>query len=275
MYVRFSFMNFVNWLLFSADIRVYPGLRALTFRLCAGFMAIFVATSTLCLTIPLSISAYNQTVAVGDIFDQNFSPGMLIDGELVLEDTTPVEYKGKNYYVVVDVTDGSWEADRDRPVSLFFLKDRMIVETQNDDSREYLYSRFVQTEQKINGTVIRNQRYWILALALISLTFLLTLMWTMETALMAMIGSFVVGIVAAFYRILLPRNEQLKIALTALVPMTVLKLAEHLLLFGQGMRMEAIDIPDSLSVLNILVFGLFLVLGARAYLLPYLPKNPE
>jgi hypothetical protein len=99
--------------------------------------------------------------------------------------------------------------------------------------------------------------------------------WSIHTALLTMIGALVVGVVATFFRILLPRTEQLKIAITAAVPSIVLTTIEHLLLINEGVGFGVAPLPGSLHVLNILVFSFFLILGARGYLLPFIPKDSD
>ncbi|MBN1297681.1 DUF1189 family protein [bacterium] len=272
MFVRFSFTNFVNWLTYSVDVRVYPGLRVLTFKLCVIFMAMLVLVSSLFIGTGTSISAYRKIGEIAEIYDRHFPPARLSGGKLEMQDQTPVVYRGNGYFVVMDVTGQQWEREAEFPIGLFFLKDKIVVSTDKD-SRSYDYSFFGHSDVSITASAIRGVSG---AVAMVSFTFwsiIIFIDWSLRTTLMAMIGSFVVGIVAALFRILLPRNEQLKIAITAAVPVTVLMVIEHLLLLKEGIGFGIVPLPPSLFFLNLLVFLAFLILGSRGYLKPYLPKD--
>ncbi|HPQ41487.1 MAG TPA: DUF1189 family protein [bacterium] len=274
MYVRFSFINFINWLTFSVDFRVYPGLRALTFRLCIAFMAILVLMAALFIGTGVSISAYQRMGDIARIYDRYFPEAEIKNGELVVEDETPVVYRGKGYQVVMDVTGGRWERESEFPIALFLLKDKMVIATEND-SRDYNYHFFGSDNLTITASAIQSTRGAIAVIAFIFWSLLIFIDWSLRTALMAMIGSFIVAIVAAVSHILLPRNEQLKIALTAAAPVTVLMVIEHLLLLNEGIGFGITPLPSSLFVLNLLIFIVFLIMGSRGYLRPYLPKDTD
>lgn len=274
MYVRFSLINFINWLTFSVDFRVYPGLRALTFRLCAGFMAILVLISALFIGIGASVVTYHRMGDIAHIYERYFPPASIKDGILTVQDETPVVYRGKGYQVVMDVTGGQWEREAEYPIALFFLKDKLIISTENE-SRDYAYSFFGKESVSITASAIQSIRGVISLLAFIFWSIIIFIDWALRTALMAMIGSFIVAIVAAMSHILLPRNEQLKIAITAAAPVTVLLVIEHLLLLNEGIGFGITPLPSSLFVLNVIIFIMFLIMGSRGYLRPYLPKDTD
>ena len=275
MHVRFSFKNFLSWLTYSVDVRVYPSLRILTFKLCVGFMALLVLISSLILGTAIALAVRDRIVEIAGIYDQHFPSATLVDGRLVVEDETPVNYKGKDYQVVMDVSGKTYTRDSDFPIALFFLQDRVIIDTAESDSKEYNYSLFARTDMKIDAQSIDSSKTAVAFIAFLSWSLLLFIDWSMRTALMTMLGSFVVGIISAFFHILLPRNEQLKIALTASAPVTVIMIIEHLLLLREKAGFGITQLPNSLYGLNLAVFTLFLVFGSRGYLLPFLPKNPD
>jgi len=238
-------------------------------------MAILVAICSLFVSTGISITAYNQIDALAEYYDKHFPIAHVADNRLTVDNAEPVEYKGQSFQIAMDVTGNTYTRDTTIPVALFFLNDKIILDAERGGVTEYQYSQLPETITEISADTIRSlQRiasFFVLMFSLI----LVFLDWTIQTALMTMIGSFVVGIVAAFFRILLPRNEQLKISITAAVPMIVLMALEHLLLLREGYVFGILPLPNSLFTLNMLVFGLFLVLGSRGYLLPYIPKDSE
>ncbi len=278
MHVRFTLKNFLYWLTYSVDVKVYPSLRILTFKLCMGFMAVLIALSAVVVGIGIAFVVRGRIIEISRIYDTYFPTARLTDGLLILDDDTPVIYRGSDYKVVMDVTGERHDRDSEFPIALFFMRDRMIIDTSQSGVKEYKYAEFqswFQNDIKITSEIIYSN--WALA-ALAAFFFwsaLLFLNWSIHTALLTMIGALVVGVVATFFRILLPRSEQLKIAITAAVPAIVLTAIEHLLLIDEGVGFGIAPLPGSLFLFNILVFGVFLILGARGYLLPFLPKDSE
>lgn len=276
MHVRFNFKNFATWLTYSVDVRVYPSLRVLTFKLCVGFMALLVLVSSLIIGTTIAFTVRDRVRQIARVYKEHFPQAELVDGQLIVEDKTPVVYKGRKYHVIMDVTGDDYKRDRDLPISVFLFHDRMVIDAaQSSEPMVWIYPDLSPVTMKINAESINALKTLIAFVAMIFWTCLLFIDWSMQTALMTMIGSFIVGIVAAFFRILLPRNEQLKIALTAAVPVTVIMVIEHLLLLRESVDLDISRLPASLYVLNLIIFAVFLIFGSRGYLLPFIPKKPE
>jgi len=252
-------------------VRIYPSLRMLTFKLCMIFMAILVFFTAVTVSIGVSFKVYKGVSSIADIYEQKFPKANLVEGQLVVEDETPVVYRTKGYLIVMDVTGKQWEREAEFPVAFFFYKDKLVIDTDQTDSREYSYEYF--GNGSVTAEAIEAARPLITFFAFVVWTLLLFIDWSFRTALLAMLGSFVVGIVTTYFRVLLPRNEQLKISITAAVPVTVIMMFEHLLLLNEGIGLGITPLPSSLFALNFMIFGLFLVFGSRSYILPYLPKK--
>ncbi|MCD4652340.1 DUF1189 domain-containing protein [bacterium] len=267
MAVRFSFLNFINWLSFSVDVRVYPGLRALTFKLCLAFIAILIAITSVFVAIGVAIMTYTQ---ISEIHEKHFPDSVVINGQLVLGNESSITYNARNYQIIMDVTDASIERDPEFTTALIFLKDKMIIDIEQLERQEYPYNILS------NGNITMESVRIVISIFIFGIwTILLFLDWSLKTALMVMLGSFAVGIIAASFKILLPRNEQLKVAITAVAPVTVLIMFEHLLLINEGISLGKSPLPYSLFAMNFLVFGVLLVFGSRSYILPFLPKKSE
>jgi len=236
-------------------------------------MALLVFLAAALVGIGIAFVTFHRVIDIAEIYEQYFPEGQLVDGILVLQNDTPVEYKGKGHHIIMDVTGSDLERDPDYPVSVFFLRDKIVFES--DESEPYEMSYPKNFNWTISGPDIHAYRYATAFFAMLLWGFLLFIDWSMRIALMTMIGSFVVGIMSTFYRILLPRNEQLKIALTAAAPVAVLTSLENFLLLREAGSTILPPFPTSLHALNILAFAILLILGSRGYLLPFLPKNPE
>lgn len=275
MHVRFNLKNFLNWLTYSVDVRVYPSLRVLTFKLCVGFMALLVLFSALILGTSIAFSVRDRVIHAAQIYQEHFPEARIEKGMLLVDNDTPVIYKSPKYHVVMDVKADDYKRDKNIPVAVFLFHDRMVIDAADTEPMEVDYPAFSSMIMKINADTIEASKTLFALAALIFWTFIVFIDWSMQTALMTMIGSFVVGIVAAFFHILLPRNEQLKIALTAAVPVTVILLIEHILLLREQLHPGISRLPPSLYALNLLIFAVFLIFGSRGYLLPFLPKNPD
>lgn len=271
--VRFNLKNFLNWLSYSVDVRIYPSLRVLTFKLTIAFMALLIVISAMIVGIGISIVVRERITEIARIYETHFPSAELVDGMLIVDNDTPVVYRGRDYQVVMDVTGNEHQRESEFPIALFFLRDRMIIDTASTGSKEYKYTFFGRTDMAITSSAIRSTRSFAAIVAFVFWSALLFINWSIHTALMTIFGSFVVGIVAAFFRILLPRNEQLKIALTAAVPVTVVTAIEHLLMIREGTGFGLAPLPGSLFLFNISIFAAFVIFGARGYLMPFIPKD--
>jgi hypothetical protein len=159
--VRFGLKNFVNWLTYSVDVKVYPSLRVLTFKLCVGFMAFLIGISAVIVGIGISYVSRGRIVEIAGVYDRNFSSGHLTDGLLILEDDTPVIYRGTDYQVVMDVTGDAHTRESEFPIALFFTRDRLIIDTAASEAREYKYSEiqsYFEGEIEVTADAIRSLR---------------------------------------------------------------------------------------------------------------------
>ncbi|MGB3977055.1 MAG: DUF1189 family protein [bacterium] len=273
MAIRIFFKNFFKWLAFSVDTRIYPSLRALPVKLTLSFMILLIGISAMIIGVKIAVIVREKIIEMGRIYETHFPPAKLVDGMLILENDEPIIYKGTDYQIVMDVTGNEYQREAEFPIALIFLRDRMIIDTESSGTKEYKYSILGQTDMTVTSQTIDSTKGITSIIAFFFWTGLLLINWSVQTALMTLIGSFIVGIVAAFSRILLPRNEQLKIALTAAVPVIILTVIEHLFLIIDNVGLYAGPLPGALLAFNIAVFTAFVVFGTRGYLKPFIPKD--
>ena len=273
MAMRIFFKNFFKWLTFSVDTRIYPSLRALPFKLTIGFMALLIAISAMIVGVKISVIVREKIEEISQIYEKHFPPAKLVDGMLILDNDSPVIYNGKEYQVVMDVTGNEYFRESGFSMALFFLRDRVVIDTEASGIKDYKYSVLGQTDMIVTAQTILSTKGFTSVIAFIFWSALLFINWSIHTALMTMIGSFIVGITAAFSRVLFPRAEQIKIALTAAVPVIVLTVIEHLLLITNNLAFYVGPLPSPLFLFNITIFTIFVVLGTRGYLKPFIPKD--
>ncbi len=266
-------VSYLKWVFSSIDPYSYLFLRFITKSRCLRYFILTILINITVISIAMTIRGHAQYAEIADIYDQHFPPMEIYNGELLVPNDRRISYAGKQIQIIVDTSQEEVQIDPLYEYGFIFRKNQVLFVNKDNAPIEIPYQNIVQANLMINGDILREYRHSATALLFVMFETMLLLEWIFYKLFFLLFGTISVGIVMSISRVLLPVNERLILAMTAMTPVHFIETIESIFFTLNTGPFLHISQNTMLFNLSMVIYGGLVVLGTRKYISPMIQSQ--
>ncbi len=256
-------IRLADWLLRSVDSRFYIQLHAVPGKQALRFLVILMSLVILATSISISLTTYQAMGVAAEVFRKNFPPLEFKNSELSVLGEEPVVYSTQAYQIIVDTKDKNRQLDPFFKQGFVLRKKDMLLVLPQTEPQVVDYKLLGIIDLSVDADEILANRTAAAWMVFFVGGGLRMFWWLLSKGFEVLLGMMFVGFLAQGRGIRLSNDAKLRVACTALAPPVMLQCVQ--IIFQMAF--------PGFFFLYLAVYGVFLVIGTRAFIAPLISAS--